>query len=134
VPLLFIPLIPILPEKQDSAGVVDTLEARVGDRFLRLYFYKNPIHLREWFMQNTLSSFFNAKGVALVGASASSNKLSHGILRNLMQYGYQGQIYPVNPRADEILGLRSYPDIASVPDPVDLAVIVFPPMRCTSGD
>jgi acetate---CoA ligase (ADP-forming) len=77
-------------------------------------------------MQNILSSFFNAKGVALVGASASPSKLSHGILRNLMQYGYQGQIYPVNPKADEILGLRSYPDIASVPDPVDLAVIVVP--------
>jgi acetate---CoA ligase (ADP-forming) len=77
-------------------------------------------------MQNTLSSFFDAEGVALIGASASPNKLSHGILRNLMQYGYQGNIYPVNPKADEILGLRSYPDIASVPDPVDLAVIVLP--------
>jgi acetate---CoA ligase (ADP-forming) len=77
-------------------------------------------------MQNTLSSFFDAEGVALIGASASPNKLSHGILRNLMEYGYQGKIYPVNPKADEILGLRSYPDIASVPDPVDLAVIVLP--------
>jgi acetate---CoA ligase (ADP-forming) len=77
-------------------------------------------------MQNNLSSFFNAKGVALIGASASPGKLSHGILRNLIQYGYTGQIYPVNPKADEILGLRAYADIASVPDPVDLAVIVVP--------
>jgi acetate---CoA ligase (ADP-forming) len=77
-------------------------------------------------MPNTLSSFFNAQGVALVGASASSTKLSYGILRNLLQYGYSGQIYPVNPKADEILGLRAYADIASLPDPVDLAVIVVP--------
>jgi acetate---CoA ligase (ADP-forming) len=77
-------------------------------------------------MQNNLSSFFNAKGVALVGASASPSKLSHGILRNLIQYGYAGQIYPVNPKADEILGLQAYADISSVPDPVDLAVIVVP--------
>jgi acetate---CoA ligase (ADP-forming) len=77
-------------------------------------------------MPNTLSSFFNAQGVALVGASASSTKLSYGILRNLLQYGYSGQIYPVNPKADEILGLRAFADIASLPDPVDLAVIVVP--------
>jgi acetate---CoA ligase (ADP-forming) len=77
-------------------------------------------------MQHNLSAFFHAKGVALVGASASPNKLSHGILRNLMHYGYTGQIYPVNPKADQILGLPAYPDISSVPDPVDLAVIVVP--------
>jgi len=77
-------------------------------------------------MQNQLTAFFHAQGVALVGASASPTKLSHGILRNLMQYGYTGQIYPVNPKADEILGLRAFPDVASVPDPVDLAVVVVP--------
>lgn len=77
-------------------------------------------------MQNLLSAFFNARGVALVGASASPNKLSYGILRNLMEYGYTGRIYPVNPNAEEILGLRAYAQIASVPDPLELAVIVVP--------
>jgi acetyltransferase len=64
--------------------------------------------------------------VAIVGASASPNKLSFGILRNMTLYGYTGQIAPVNPRAHEILGLKCYPDIASVPDPVDLAVVALP--------
>ncbi len=77
-------------------------------------------------MDNNLSLFFAPRGVALIGASASPNKLSHGILRNMLQYGYQGKIYPVNPRADEILGLPCYADISQVPDPVDLAVIVVP--------
>ncbi len=77
-------------------------------------------------MDKNLSLFFAPRGVALIGASASPNKLSHGILRNMLQYGYQGKIYPVNPRADEILGLPCYPDIAHAPDPVDLAVIVVP--------
>jgi acetyltransferase len=52
--------------------------------------------------------------------------LSHGILKNLTLYGYQGGIYPVNPGAEEIIGLQCYPDVSQVPDPVDLAVIVLP--------
>src|SRR5574340_1468246 len=77
-------------------------------------------------MHNGLKPFFSPRGVALIGASAAPNKLSFGILRNLSQYGYAGHIAPVNPKEKEILGYPSYPDIASVPDPVDLAVIVLP--------
>lgn len=77
-------------------------------------------------MPYDLLPFFAPRGVAVIGASASSNKLSYGILRNMTLYGYTGQVAPVNPRADEILGLKCYPDIASVPDPVDLAVVVLP--------
>ncbi|GIV63211.1 MAG: acyl-CoA synthetase [Bellilinea sp.] len=77
-------------------------------------------------MQLGLRPFFAPRGVAIIGASATPNKLSYGILRNMTLYGYQGQIAPVNPKADEILGLKCYPDITSVPDPLDLAVIVLP--------
>ncbi len=77
-------------------------------------------------MPHDLLPFFAPRGVAIIGASASSNKLSYGILRNMTLYGYTGQVAPVNPRADEILGLKCYPEIASVPDPVDLAVVVLP--------
>ena len=73
-----------------------------------------------------LSPFFSPKGVAIIGASTNPNKLSHGILKNLSQYGFEGGIYPVNPNADQILGLPVYPDISDVPDPVDLAVVVLP--------
>ncbi len=77
-------------------------------------------------MQHGLTPFFAAQGVAVIGASASPNKLSFGIVRNMTLYGYQGQIAPVNPKVDDILGLKCYDDIASVPDPLDLAVVVLP--------
>ncbi len=76
----------------------------------------------------SLVSFFAPNGVAVIGASRDPTKLSYGIMRNLLDpaHGYRGPIYPVNPKADEILGLRCYPDIAAVPDPVELAVLVLP--------
>ena len=77
-------------------------------------------------MPHGLRPFFAPQGVAIIGASATPNKLSYGILRNMTLYGYTGQIAPVNPKADEILGLKCYPDIAAVPDPVELAVIILP--------
>jgi acetate---CoA ligase (ADP-forming) len=77
-------------------------------------------------MTSDLAPFFSPKGVAIVGASTDPTKLSHGILKNMTLYGYQGGIYPVNPKADQILGLTAYPDIAAVPDPLDLAVVVLP--------
>lgn len=77
-------------------------------------------------MNSSLKPFFNPQGVAILGASSKPNKLSYGILENLLKYGYQGGIYPVNPNAQEILGVKVYPELAQVPDPVDLAMIVLP--------
>lgn len=77
-------------------------------------------------MTSDLAPFFSPKGVAIIGASTNPRKLSHGILKNLKLYGYQGGIYPVNPGADEILGISCYPKISHVPDPVELAVVVLP--------
>jgi acetyltransferase len=77
-------------------------------------------------MTSTLAPFFSPSGVAIIGASQDPKKLSHGILKNMTLYGYQGGIYPINPKADQILGLPAYADIADVPDPLDLAVVVLP--------
>lgn len=77
-------------------------------------------------LNSNLNPFFEAKGVAVLGASTNPQKLSYGIVENLIQYHYQGKVYPVNPHAKEILGLKSYANISEVPDPVDLAVIVLP--------
>ncbi|NSW51563.1 MAG: acetate--CoA ligase family protein [Anaerolineae bacterium] len=73
-----------------------------------------------------IEQFFKPKGVAVIGASASPDKLSYGILANLLKYGYQGEVYPVNPKTNQILGKACYPSILDVPDPVELAVIVLP--------
>lgn len=76
----------------------------------------------------SLAPFFTPRGVAVIGASRDPSKLSYGVVRNLVdpQDGFPGPVYPVNPKADEILGRKCYPDIASVPDPVDLAVLILP--------
>ena len=77
-------------------------------------------------MISDLAPFFSPNGVAIIGASQDPRKLSHGILKNMTLYGFTGSIYPVNPKADQILGLQAYAEIAAVPDPVDLAVVVLP--------
>ncbi|MGD2205772.1 MAG: acetate--CoA ligase [Anaerolineae bacterium] len=73
-----------------------------------------------------LDMFFNPQAVAVIGASRTPGKLGFGILHNIVQYGYQGAIYPINPKADEILGLECYPSVLQVPGSVDMAVIVIP--------
>ena len=77
-------------------------------------------------MPSSLTPFFDAKGVAILGASTNPKKLSYGILENLVSHGYKGEVYPVNPNATEILGRKAYASIADVPDPVELAVVVLP--------
>jgi acetate---CoA ligase (ADP-forming) len=66
------------------------------------------------------------RGVAVIGASTDPVKLGYQVLNNVIQYGYEGGIYPVNPTADEILGKKAYPSVLECPDPVDLAVILVP--------
>lgn len=77
-------------------------------------------------MTSSLSPFFNAAGVAVIGASSNPQKLSYGILNNLINSTYKGEVYPVNPGSAEILGKRCYTHISEVPDPVELAVLVVP--------
>jgi acetyltransferase len=77
----------------------------------------------------SLAPFFSPNGIAVIGASRDPDKLGYAVMRNLTQAGggYRGPIYPVNPKADEVMGLRCYPDISAVPDPVELAVLIIPP-------
>ncbi|MBI2409332.1 MAG: acetate--CoA ligase family protein [Gemmatimonadetes bacterium] len=77
-------------------------------------------------MDVTLQPFFHPTGIAVVGASHDPVKLGYGVARNLTQSGYAGAIHLVNPRGGELLGRATHRDLADVPDPVDLAVIVVP--------
>jgi acetyltransferase len=76
----------------------------------------------------TLDSFFRPNSVAVIGASSNPTKLGHAVLKNLVEGGYKknGQVYPINQRADEILGLKVYSSVKEVPGTIDLAVIVIP--------
>ncbi|MEA3339817.1 MAG: acetate--CoA ligase, partial [Chloroflexota bacterium] len=73
-----------------------------------------------------LDTFFRPQSVAVVGASREPEKLGYSVLANLKEGGYKGQLYPVNPKADEILGLKAYASVLEIPDPVELAVVVIP--------
>jgi acetyltransferase len=64
--------------------------------------------------------------VAVVGASATPSKLGHIVLDNIIKYGFEGKVYPINPGEDEILGHQAYASIKDVADPIDLAIIVVP--------
>ncbi|MDD2901409.1 MAG: acetate--CoA ligase family protein [Syntrophales bacterium] len=75
---------------------------------------------------NSLEPIFKAKSVAVIGASTAPGKLGHDILANLKNGGFAGPIYPVNPKAEEILGLKVYKSITETPKPPDLAVVVIP--------
>ena len=74
-----------------------------------------------------LEGFFNPGSVAVVGASREEGKTGYSIISNVIKYGFPGKIYPVNPKASEIMGLKSYPDLLSIEGDVDLAIIVIPP-------
>jgi acetyl coenzyme A synthetase (ADP forming)-like protein len=73
-----------------------------------------------------LDDIFNPSSVAVIGASREPGKLGHAVLTNIVEHGFSGTVYPINPKADEILGYKSYPSVLQVPDPIDLAVIVIP--------
>ncbi len=73
-----------------------------------------------------LSKIFYPKSVAVIGASRSKGKIGNEILRNLIYSGYKGAIYPVNPKTESILGMKSYPSIKDIPYSVDLAIIAIP--------
>ena len=69
---------------------------------------------------------FNPRGVAVVGASATPGKLGYAVVSNLKSGGFAGNVYPVNPGADEILGYRCYKSLDDVPADTDVAVVSIP--------
>ncbi len=75
---------------------------------------------------NELKCFFEPESVAVVGASRNPVKFGHSLLKNLLDLGFKGKIYPINPNASEILGLKAYPNVNSIEDKIDLAIIIVP--------
>ena len=75
---------------------------------------------------SALNSLFAPRSVAVIGASSAPGKLGHDILANLKKGGFPGPLYPINPKAEEILGLKVYKSIKDIPAPPDLAVVVIP--------
>ncbi|HHT9119488.1 MAG TPA: acetate--CoA ligase alpha subunit [Candidatus Hypogeohydataceae bacterium YC41] len=77
-----------------------------------------------------LEHFFQPRSIAVIGAAREEYKLGHSILKNILDYNFPGKVYPINPRADSILGLHAYPSVKMVEDSVELAVLVLPAELC----
>lgn len=75
---------------------------------------------------DVLKLFMEPRSVALIGVTRRTGKGAFNTLENLLAIGFQGRIYPVNPKAQNILGLKAYPDVTSLPMGIDLAVIATP--------
>ena len=74
----------------------------------------------------SLAPFFQPKTVAVVGASTRRGSIGGELFRNILDSGFTGVAYPVNPKAVGIAGVKAYPSIADIPDPVNLAVFCLP--------
>jgi len=73
-----------------------------------------------------MKRIFSPAGIAIIGASGDPSKLGYSTVKNIIDGGYKGKIYPINPKADEILGLKCYRRVTDIPGQVDVAVIVIP--------
>jgi acetyltransferase len=73
-----------------------------------------------------LNSFFNPESVAVIGATDKVGSVGRTLLWNLISNPFGGTVYPINPKRHSVLGIQAYPDIQSVPEPIDLAIIATP--------
>lgn len=78
-------------------------------------------------MSDNIHAVFNPMSIAIVGATNRPQSVGQAVVRNLIQGEYQGVIYPVHPNLKSIFGVKAYPAINDIPDPVDLAVIIIKP-------
>lgn len=75
---------------------------------------------------NSLSNFFYPKTICIPGASTKEKSIGYELLKTIKVYGYTGKVFPVNPKADEILGYKCYHSIEEIGEPIDLAIVVVP--------
>ncbi|WP_126173516.1 acetate--CoA ligase family protein [Altericroceibacterium xinjiangense] len=78
------------------------------------------------FTNQQIDRLLRPKSVAVVGASDRVGALGATLLNNLVQYNFDGDIYPVNPKREEIAGLKCYPDVTALPEGIDCAVLAIP--------
>jgi len=73
-----------------------------------------------------LDALFFPKAVAVIGASSQELHIGNRVIKNLLDFGFKGAVYPINPKADEIRGVKAYPSILDVPTDVDVVHMVIP--------
>ncbi|MCG8694619.1 MAG: CoA-binding protein, partial [Minwuiales bacterium] len=78
-----------------------------------------------------LDRLFAPRSIAVVGASASPEKAGYQMLKSLA--GFPGDLYPINPKADRILGFPAYPSLADAPSDIDLVILTIPAAACVGA-
>jgi acetyl coenzyme A synthetase (ADP forming)-like protein len=73
-----------------------------------------------------LNSVFEPESVAIIGASRDPSKIGNAIVKNFVEGGFAGRIFPINPKADELMGLKCYASVSQVPGRVDSAIVAIP--------
>ncbi len=79
---------------------------------------------QEW-LEN-LDVMFSPQTIAVVGASRKPESIGRAILKNIINFGFEGAVYPVNPKAKAVSSIKCYPDLSAIPEPIDLVIIVVP--------
>ena len=80
-----------------------------------------------------MNCILKPKAVAVIGASDSEGKIGNSVMKNIINGGYEGDLYPINPKADEILGLKAYKSVKDVPGDIDVAVFAVPAKFCIAA-
>src|SRR5664280_631315 len=108
--------------KRYDDGVVDVIVTLDADETVLTAVDKRDQHATV----RSLERVLRPRSVALIGASRKPHAVGHEVLRNLLASGFSGPIYPVNSRADRVLGVATYRSVEDIRDPIDLAVIAVP--------
>jgi acyl-CoA synthetase (NDP forming) len=77
-------------------------------------------------LEHPLRRFFEPRSVAVIGASATPHKPGNDVVKNILANKYTGKLYLVNPKGEEILGIRAHKSVAELPDGIDLAIVILP--------
>lgn len=72
-----------------------------------------------------LNKIMSPRSVAVIGASNKEHTIGSDIMKRLVEYGFTGKIFPINPKDSEIQGMTAYPSVLEVPEEIDMAVIVI---------
>ena len=102
--------------------------AIAADVRIVLNFEQKPARFRpdEKAVVTSMKRIMQPKSVAVVGASNEAGKIGNSVMKNLINGGYQGKIYPINPKDAEVMGLKAYKSVKDVPDEIDTAVFAVP--------
>src|SRR5687768_6270194 len=80
-----------------------------------------------------MQRIMNPRSIAVIGASAEDGKIGNSVMKNLINGGYKGTIYPVHPKAQEILGRKAYPSVLDIAEEIDVAVFAIPAKFCAAA-